>query len=331
MAFETLTCPACNAPLRDIEKSHTIRCTYCGSDILRDSLAGSRNVQCSNLEILAVSALETGRVAEAYGYFTELLKDNASNPDYWLGFAAAAGGLSTISDLRIDEMLRYIENALACSEPSKTDLIQERGAVIITKICASIHINSRRAAFEYASLDDSWSNHLAISAQLLAAMESAHEYSPKDTGIIEVMLIVCKENIEGMEFRDQYNEGLPRVRVTPKERANELLAIMQTNIARFQNIDPAFKAPQIEKAKACFIATAASGDPCDEHVILLQQFRDKFLAKSVAGRRAIAAYGIWGPLAASIIERSRLLKAVVYLALVVPSASILKVLVTLDK
>ncbi len=66
---------------------------------------------------------------------------------------------------------------------------------------------------------------------------------------------------------------------------------------------------------ACFIATAAFGSPLDSHVMILRQFRDRYLKTSVYGQKFVALYYSWSPQFADTIEKSQLLRFCVQLAL----------------
>ncbi len=58
----------------------------------------------------------------------------------------------------------------------------------------------------------------------------------------------------------------------------------------------------------CFIATAVYGSPDDEHVLILREFRDKWLLTNGPGRRFVALYYQHGPRAAQIIAEHEALK-----------------------
>jgi hypothetical protein len=78
----------------------------------------------------------------------------------------------------------------------------------------------------------------------------------------------------------------------------------------------------------CFIATAAYGSPLERHVLLLREFRDRFLLTSDFGRRLVVIYSTYSPPAAEFVGRHRTVRAVVrwsLLPLVVVSWMVLKV------
>ena len=67
--------------------------------------------------------------------------------------------------------------------------------------------------------------------------------------------------------------------------------------------------------EACFIATAAYGSPFERHVVLLRDFRDKFLLTNRFGSWFVNTYYKLSPAVARYIEGHPYLKPVVRVAL----------------
>jgi len=65
----------------------------------------------------------------------------------------------------------------------------------------------------------------------------------------------------------------------------------------------------------CFIATAAFGSPLAKQVRVLQQFRDRYLLPNALGKKFVAWYYHYGPVAANWIKDKPLAKAAVRAAL----------------
>ena len=56
-------------------------------------------------------------------------------------------------------------------------------------------------------------------------------------------------------------------------------------------------------AMHCFVATAIYGDPNHNHVIILRQFRDKWLLTNPVGKYLVELYYQNGPTVANFIEK----------------------------
>ena len=74
--------------------------------------------------------------------------------------------------------------------------------------------------------------------------------------------------------------------------------------------DLAEKSPSDKPAKKkyCFIATAAYGSPLAQEVVLLQNYRDTYLAPNVLGEKFIQTYYRYSPYLARQVNRNKLLK-----------------------
>jgi len=59
----------------------------------------------------------------------------------------------------------------------------------------------------------------------------------------------------------------------------------------------------------CFIATAAFGSYMEEHVVILREFRDRYLLTNKAGRALVSCYYRYSPSLADIIKESEALKS----------------------
>ncbi|MFC2167708.1 CFI-box-CTERM domain-containing protein [Acidobacteriota bacterium] len=72
---------------------------------------------------------------------------------------------------------------------------------------------------------------------------------------------------------------------------------------------------EIKKAP-CFIATAAFGSPLHPYVQTLQDFRDKYLMSSRAGRKLVSLYYKYSPHIAELITNHKALRTVVRIWLI---------------
>lgn len=73
-----------------------------------------------------------------------------------------------------------------------------------------------------------------------------------------------------------------------------------------------------EKKGGCFIATAVYGSPHADEVIILREFRDKYLLSSQFGRQIVSLYYSLCPLILNLMERIDFLKGIIKHSLIVP-------------
>ena len=58
----------------------------------------------------------------------------------------------------------------------------------------------------------------------------------------------------------------------------------------------------------CFIAAAAYGSPMAQEVVILREFRDRYLMTNLPGRALVSLYYAWSPMVAGFIYRNESLK-----------------------
>jgi hypothetical protein len=83
---------------------------------------------------------------------------------------------------------------------------------------------------------------------MLAALEQSHNLSPDDKTILKNIIFVCKDNIQGISYRNFQN--VPQVASLSPEYEAKLKQIMKTATRRLQTLNPEFKPPEIKKASA---------------------------------------------------------------------------------
>jgi hypothetical protein len=317
-------CPFCGGDLRLPEDKKVLKCMYCGKDIIvHDAIEKAVGPSTENLLVLAKSAQDAGNNKEAYDYFNRVLELNPTNYEAWFGKGASAGWLSTLADFRLPEMITGIETAIKfCSDDQKEQL-KIKGAEVLNKVSVAYFQLSSEHMHEYGRLGNVSNEFYNQCASITTAMELAHAYAPCDRQIIDNIIFILQQQIEGTEYKDfnDYGEIKGISRVTPQYEET-LRSKMVTFVQKRQELDPAYQAPTVKKKSACFIVTATLGDVNHPNVLLLQKFRDEWLSKRALGRVFIGKYYNYSPRVAQAIRHRSKLAKVLNFIIVKPSARI---------
>lgn len=124
----------------------------------------------------------------------------------------------------------------------------------------------------------------------------------KDIGMPASMTPDMKKMFEEKSFIDDAKEQVESV-VEDFGEDQFLIQKMREMLVLAQKIE--------ENPAKCFIATACYGSPYAQEVMLLRQFRDDVLLKSILGRVFLQTYYLLSPPIAKIIVKKMFLKKIV--------------------
>jgi tetratricopeptide (TPR) repeat protein len=319
MAFKAAKCPNCAGELQVPDERNTVKCMYCGSDIIvREAIkAAAAGVNVENLFNLAKSAFETGNYQEAFDYYTRVLEVDAQNYEAWLGKGLSAGWMSTLASFRFPEMINGVDKAIEYAPDNLKEKIKWEAACDIQNIvnaCKNIATNYR--------IENGWSSEKVVTElifqhrKLIEALEYALNLAPAHMLIITDILFLCKGIIEdGIEMgaSDAWSKDI-------REK-------LDSYISKQKLLDPSFSfdVPETKKASTdskCFVATATMGDRDHPVVVLLREFRDAWLLERKYGPIFIKFYHKISPYLAMIINKNRCLKRISYALIIRPAVYI---------
>ena len=169
---------------------------------------------------------------------------------------------------------------------------------------------------------NSWPDYLQMMGQLMAALDKAAVWDPTNRTTFENIEHLCNDNIDGVAYRDQFDQNAPGLLSLTPEYETTLRAKRDDAIARLRGLDPAYEPPSLVKkeAETCFVVTATMGDADHPTVQLLRRYRDEHLASRRVGAALIAIYYRLGPIAADIIRNRPLLRRLSFRWIVRPAA-----------
>jgi len=270
---------------------------------------------------MAKSAELAGNNEEALTYYNRALEAEPRNPDAWIGKGKAAAWQSTLRNIRINEMLIAFGHAMANTEPAEKDTITQLVVNEANSFVVTIYGMARNHMLEYVTLQNSWSDYLNQMSTILTALETIHSWNPDNKITLENIVHICKDNIEGVSYRDQFDYNTPKSWSLSPEYEKLVKKKLDLAAAKLRTLDPAYEPPAIEKKKAedCFVITATMGDPLHPHVKFLQSFRDDWLSRRDWGSAAIRCYYRFGPTAAAFIGKSDLRRSISHRLVVRPA------------
>lgn len=109
MNFKAAICPSCGGQLRVPDDRDSVKCMYCGSDIVvREAIQKAGGLDPTNYLDLAEIALNEGKYEEALDYCKRALELDYKNPEAWYLKGKCNGLLiSTKDPEKIDCLINY--------------------------------------------------------------------------------------------------------------------------------------------------------------------------------------------------------------------------------
>lgn len=275
----------------------------------------------ANLLGMARTAELAGNSEEALGYFNRVLELNPKESDAWLGKGKAAGWLSTLAHFRLNETLVAFGHAIATADESNKASVTAEAVVEVNKLVSALYGMARRHLDEYVALPDSWNQYVTQIAQLIDVTEAARGWDPSNQFTLENIIHLCKDNMEGVSYRDPYDNNAPKAWHLSPDYESYLKSLFESASAELRQIDPEFEPPVIEKktADSCFVITATMGDSNHPTVWLLRAFRDDWLSQRDWGKRLVREYYVYGPVVAAFIEKHEHRRLLAFVFVVSPA------------
>jgi DNA-directed RNA polymerase subunit RPC12/RpoP len=331
MIFKEARCPNCGGELQLPEDKATVKCMYCGGDIIvQGAIRTAAESSVPNWLILAKAAIDGRNYQEAFNYYTKVLEVDPQNYEAWLGKGEAAGWMSTLADFRFPEMIGGFRKAIEYAPVDNKEWIAKIAVVNIFGITIAYHKLSIEHFFKMKSFEmmfEQRKEYADRSMKVISALELAHDLCPDNKEIIDSIIHFCSEITTGRDYFVLDQEAM-RLK-TKRDLFVEKMKVLDPSYnlpdggeeppKQTEEGQASTKPPVGEKASSgCFIASAAMGSFNHPVVVLLREFRDAWLLKRYTGRIFVRYYYILGPYAANFIRRSILLKRLSYFFIIRP-------------
>ncbi len=327
MAFKAAICPSCGGQLQVPDDRDSVKCMYCGSDIIvRQAIQAVSGINIQNYLELAKTAFKNGNHQEAYDYYSKVLEIDIKNPQAWFGKARSAGWLSKLDDFRFPEMITGFQNSIANVSDNDRPKLKRRCAQVIYEVADACYSLSKKHVAEHRRVSGVPQDYLQKCDRILSLLDHGYGFDPSNPFIIKGIITICKDNMEGVYF-EEWSEFTKSWSLKVFNLPPDYEKSLKEKIERYSNImkslDPSYKAPEIKKkSTCCFVITATMGNKYHPYVITLQNFRDTWLVTKNYGFLLIRLYNKIGPFFASIIRDSPTLKLLCLYAIVKPSVFI---------
>jgi hypothetical protein len=296
---------------------------YCGQSILiKDIIQITVGPNITNLLGLARTANMAGNFVEAETYYTRVLELDPTISEAWVGKGRSAGWQSSIVNMRFGEVLtsfgHAIETATETEKLSTISLCLDE----INHLVVTLHGMARKHMLEYVALPNTWTEYINQIGQMLTTLETASTWLPTDRTTLDNIVHLCKDNIEGVSYKDPYDNNTPKGWWLSPQYEALIYQKLNAAVNSLTTIDRNYAPPSVEKKKPdlYFVVTATMGDAQHPTVNLLRQFRDQWILARPGGKSFVLWYYRYGPLAANFIRDSRWLRAMSFILIVAPAA-----------
>jgi hypothetical protein len=248
------------------------------------------------------------------------LENDPKSVRAWIGKGASAGWSSTLADFRFQEMIVALENAAKYADVKTKPQVLKEAAHTINQVAIACYQISRKHVIEYIALDNTWAEYIPRCEMITSALQVAHEYDPENQTIIENVIHLCRDNIEGVAYNDPYDNNIRKTVHLSDNYESQLRSLMGSFASKLKALNPAYEPPEAKRpSSGCFVVTATFDDENHPHVRLLRAFRDEILQRSTVGAAICRAYYRHGPKLARIVGSSALLRVVSHRAVVAPA------------
>lgn len=304
MDFVSAKCPQCGGALQVPEDRDSVKCMYCGTDVLVREAINLFSGDTNNFLVLAKAAEEAGNHVEAYAYFTKVLESDSKNSEAWAGKALSAGWQSNLIQSRLDEMLTCYAKALGtAANDGIKEILKLEAAVSILMVAKAFFEMSTEHTIQFVSVPSAKFEHLDRCKEIIRACEKAYVYDPDLDEIANFIVDICNRitRLTGLITNDKVFFESVRSRYSSQVTSPQI-------------------ASSAKSSSDCFVVTATMGNDQSNVVLLLRKFRDQVLDKTQLGKKFIDWYYRNGPVYASAIRDSWIRRTISFLLIVLPSA-----------
>lgn len=249
--FQAAVCPSCGGQLQVPDDRDTVKCMYCGVDIVvRQAIQATSGINIENYFELALNAFKSGNNQEAYKYYSKILEVDLKNAKAWFGKGRSAGWLSTLADFRFSEMISCFENGYNYLSENQKQGYNQSVADEIVKIGEACYRLAKEHLDKFRNNDDVWTDYINQSDKIMRLFEYAEKLTPNNPRIMENIISICKDNLEGVTYEywsDFSKSNSIGVRSVSIEYRKTLTEKMNDYTEKLKQLNPNYEQPKIKK------------------------------------------------------------------------------------
>ncbi|MBB4152924.1 tetratricopeptide (TPR) repeat protein [Sphingomonas jinjuensis] len=193
-------------------------------------MSDDRGGNIQNLLGMARTAVLAGNNEEAIAYYNRVLEVDPGCSEAWLGKGTAAGWLSSIAQLRVNESLVAYGNAIGSASDDDKSTAAAAAANELGKICDAIYGMARQHYVDHAAVAGVRETYVRTSAVLSDALQQAHAWDPLNRHVLDVTVLICRQLLD--------LGGIGELAPILRERLDEAVAEIQT-------MDPSYQRPAL--------------------------------------------------------------------------------------
>ena len=187
---------------------------------------------------------------------------------------------------------------------------------------------------EYISLPNTWASYIEQISHMIVSLQEVLKWEESNKTILENIVHLCKDLIEGVSYNDQFDNNILKVWYLSTEYESKIRTHLTVASEKLKKLDPSYVAPNPRvkmPESSCFVVTATMGDSQHPKVILMREFRDKWIIQRKFGESLVKFYYKAGPAVASLVSSGIVLRRLSYFFIVVPACWIAQKLLKLSR
>lgn len=180
----------------------------------------------ANLMGMGGTAERAGNHEEAISYYNRVLEADPTYSEAWLGKGRAAGWLSSLANVRINETIVAFGHAIATADDDHKHDVAVRATTDATSIIIALYGMAQRHHVQHATVPSARETYITSSAAMIDALHSTRDWNPRDRAALSATVAIATDLLN-LGVNPQFTELL---RARRDEAATDLEAIDPTYV-----------------------------------------------------------------------------------------------------